>query len=474
MDCKDTTLKLQELAERTKPALMALNKMEARGISDDYLADLRRDVDKAGELIAPDRLALREKLARQHGFEFVSEVYEGKVAWGKANNRYILIDTKTGHLVSGPFIQATNFFRGAAIVLTSTHIWMIDTQGVTISDKYDRNKYDFERPILENYDGETIRVCDASGGSTRFNFLNHLGKIILSGNRSFGEVAFREGVAWLTDRQPNVEPRLVLVEAGDENHEVLFSLSENEYRVGPFSEYHDGFALILTPFGEQYEVVFIDKDGQQNPTGIIVSSESEVSYRGEGWYAGYISEDLEAPTEAFIFNKEGKKINLDFEYIRDVSEGIVHGGKYISAEPEIGGELLGDELAETFGEDEEQHYFYNIETGQTFGPYGNTGGFSEGFCAVSTFPIDDWYYIDRNGQPVIGRLEDASNFHEGRAAVKWHSEDIFGDWFFIDQKGKRMTEKYDLVGHFQHGVAKVKKGAEEFYINRWGRKIFSS
>ena len=83
---------------------------------------------------------------------------------------------------------------------------------------------------------------------------------------------------------------------------------------------------------------------------------------------------------------------------------------------------------------------------------------------------DKWGYINQDGTEVIPcKYDDAHEFHEGLAAVKFNKK-----YGYINQKGEKVVSyKYDDAHEFYEGLAAVKLNGKWGYINQKGEKVIS-
>ena len=161
-----------------------------------------------------------------------------------------------------------------------------------------------------------------------------------------------------------------------------------------------------------------------------------------------------------VINEEGKEIvPTKYESIEILNNGLTAvTGEY---------ELLG---------------LYNEEGEVLFEPYYNNyeyiGYFNEGFAIVharngtftegmpgQTFANVDYAFINERGKEIAWAYECASEFNEGRAAVKRD-----GLWGFIDKEGNEIVELvYDQVRDFHEGRAAVCMDGKWGYIDLDGK-----
>ena len=131
--------------------------------------------------------------------------------------------------------------------------------------------------------------------------------------------------------------------------------------------------------------------------------------------------------------------------------------------------------------------------------------FSEGLALVQTTEeIKRHSFIDKNCNIIISNIEEARDFHDGRAAIK-----VNGRWGFINKEGKItiscvynavsdyseglaavqcdnglwkyvakdgyefIQDKFSFAGDFHDGLALVKEGKITSFINKEGRKVIS-
>lgn len=126
---------------------------------------------------------------------------------------------------------------------------------------------------------------------------------------------------------------------------------------------------------------------------------------------------------------------------------------------------------------------YNKEGKELFEPYDNNyeyiGDFKEGFAIVHkrngtytengppghNFENVDYGFINEDGQEIACGYEYASDFYEGRAAVKKN-----GLCGFIDQEGHKIVELvYDEVRNFHDGMAAVCMNGKWGYVDIDGK-----
>ena len=162
-----------------------------------------------------------------------------------------------------------------------------------------------------------------------------------------------------------------------------------------------------------------------------------------------------------VINEEGKEIvPTKYESIEILNNGLIAvTGEY---------ELLG---------------LYNEEGEVLFEPYYNNyeyiGYFNEGFAIVHerngtytdnqplghNFANVEYNFINEDGEVIAWGYECASDFHEGRAAVKDN-----GLWGFIDKEGHAIVEiVYDEVRDFHEGRAAVCMDGKWGYVDIEGK-----
>lgn len=255
------------------------------------------------------------------------------------------------------------------------------------------------------------------------------------------------------------------------------------------NDFHDGVAYVKLN-GNQ---IYINKEGKETfpSEKLNISKEDfvecglvEIERDGKYGFADKDGREVVAPIYDYVDNFcDGLA-----EVYREDESGCTGYGVINEAGKEIvptmydSIEILNNGLIAVTGE-YELLGLYNEEGEVLFEPYYNNyeyiGYFNEGFAIVHSrngtftdnqplghnFANVDYGFIDERGEEIAWGYECASNFNEGRAAVKRQ-----GLWGFIDKEGNEVVEMvYDQVRDFHEGRAAVCMDGKWGYIDLDGK-----
>jgi hypothetical protein len=266
------------------------------------------------------------------------------------------------------------------------------------------------------------------------------------------------------------------------------------------NEFHEGLALV-TANGRK---LFIDSAGKT-----VITPQFDIVHNfSEGLAAVNIGETripniglIANPGKWGYIDKTGKlAIPLKFTHAEDFSEGLAavtdgdrggfidHTGKILFEVPldvtlgfheGVVGVLLKGTI--TYFDRAGKKLLISTD----FGPKSNS--FSEGLLPVET--KGKWGFVDKNGRLVIDpQFEDASDFSDGLAPVKIHSEettwcppDASGSrsgftmkWGYIDKTGKLIIPaQFESAAPFSEGLAVIHNCEQAFFIDKTGKIVVS-
>ena len=196
---------------------------------------------------------------------------------------------------------------------------------------------------------------------------------------------------------------------------------------------------------------FIDKSGNE----VVKIQYDGANSFSDGMAVVAVGDEDEDVSYGYI-DKTGKLvIDTKYEYASDFSEGAA----MVSMNPYSGQFSCIDKTGQTL---------FDIEC---YCPY----SFSEGMAKVEMGAIDDTRhgFVDKNGHMLFPQFEEASDFHEGLAAVS-----IDNHYGYIDKTGQVVIEmQFAYASDFSEGLAAVKVGddddAKYGYIDKTGQMVIA-
>ena len=445
---------------------------------------IKAKIEGIKERIDRDHLFTRSEVAKWFQFDFVSELYPdpkgGFVAWGAYNYgqrnkaQFYLVKIKYGsefRRSDADYPAVSPFIDGSAAVADNDMqgnevFYLINTSGARISQPYHRSNFD--GPFMDR--GEitclynsplSLRYLDSTRNSYSGRFLKSDGhEFQVDADDTFASDKPSEGLLWAK----RGGKQMALDKAG----QCVFELPQYFEMLYRFD---NGVALgfTLRAFATRsqtcFEVWKITKDGkcEKIPGALVDDIRSEGKNPNCDWQAGDGYYRAAFGGQRFFFNKEGEKI-----YPRDVPEdGYVFNFD--------SGYALVRKKAKR-GEDQEA--FYIDKTGNPVtGKFEEAGSFRDGFAVVKKRGVN--YLLNKKLEIIPLRTEipigRTMELYGGCLKV----ELIDGSTTFLDMKGRQMMSKIkcEYAGAFEHGVCEVKtKDANgnkmSYFIDKRGKRIF--
>ncbi|MCX6808146.1 MAG: hypothetical protein NTW50_00565 [Candidatus Berkelbacteria bacterium] len=433
------------------------------------IREIENSAEGLNKILDPDRLKLRQKIAKERNFEYVGPVNGEKAFVGAkllhdGQTLYYYLVHKEDSLLGVNTI--TPFINGSAWATISgvNASGEIYENTILVSDEGEiLLVLPFTCKLVEDiqtYDGSPMMVRPQRILNDRY-FITAKGKKIMEGRTDPAHPSFHDGVVWgMNDQMKSV--------LFDEDGNELFVLDAWFDLV---EDFRDGVALAearITKKIWQSQVYAIDKTGKYrkiegviregtNQDGSKIISVITPPDGLDGKYFGWQEED-----GSFIFDLDGNKT-----YCKDIPSAILNNGLCL--------------IPHTFPNGEEVKLLIDSRTGRVGDGVilkADAGVFKEGLMKVTSHTSDKEYYLNKDGQLIGKGYLEANDFSEGVALAK----DEKG-WFAIDKSGGNNFNDKELRfkslptlfsdGVFKNGVVLVTAFDDEtYFIDKKGRRVF--
>ena len=454
MDCKTLTNYLTSgfgpIAERLSFSLETFNSRKSKSAKS-AIERIFQDGELAEFAQYDLSLRKREKLAKKFNLEYVEEITDPEVVWGKINEeKFILLNHKTGERVTDQvFKEHGQFFDGSAIAFDERGwLHLIDRKGknlipliyrqdnVEITDGFDRDE-----PLAFVWHYTTGQEDEVEIPETANYIFSRQGEPLFKDYEL--DHKFSDGVAWLIININDDEE----VYLGDKHGQIMFCLPAEYF---DFNSFHEGYALV-TRFEEKEKcqrLCRIDKKGKTKDLNILINSAGDLWHLG-----GQVYRATTRDKKDVYFNSNGRI--YDFDMINDeVEDGIIYASK---------------DNGKSFG-------YYDEEGKPLFEQRFESGGtFHDGWAWVET--EGGYSYINKNGEYLTdadGRawiFDSAFDFSEDRAMVQLQNQDGV---YLLNTDGRIVNKQpFASIANFHGGSTQAKTMAGEIVmIDRDGREVF--
>ena len=449
MDCQKITIKLTQIGDglgRLGSCLLA-GDFEKVLVMQEHIEETALEVL---DEIDPDRIDKRDKIAKKFDFACVGPIADGcAIATVKKPENGLLeclVDCEEERIIEGPCQKILPLFHGRTFIFQPDCVELFDIKKRVLV-RFNNPSYSFQR---ESWRGE-------------------------------GVIA-----AYLLDTAPNGSKfRSGSVQINFEGNEIL-----RVPGLEPIRQFSNG--IVFREFTDRFNAY--DINGGEREFSLDKSSVDEVFKFSEDMAIGLKRVDNDGLCKLLVVNKSGHITDHNIEITTSGPDDALYlyfeNGFVMARSPKKGWFFLDKAGNQTFLQGSLKKRMGNIavmeqmKRGKNYfalcTPNGFIGRFehvaefcSEGYTAVSDNGVV-WQYLREDGEflKTEEKFIAISEFSEGYASV------IGEGAHYIDKNGKDPFVgkgfKFRRAESFHKGVAKVtNQSNEEYYIDKWGRRVFS-